>query len=95
MVTKTLKQRAARPSPEDALAVARAATPERPPAVVSAVDKSVTLNLRLRESTVSAISEAARGSGRTIKQVITEALQGAGISVAPADLEDRTPRRRL
>lgn len=95
MATKELKPRAGRPSPDDALAVARAAAPERPPATVTASDKSVTLNLRLRASTVGAVTEAAHRQKRTIKQVVTEALAAAGVPVAPEDLEDRTPRRRV
>jgi hypothetical protein len=95
MVTKVLKPRAGRPSPDDALAVARAAAPERPPAVVASEDKSVTLNLRLRGSTVAAITAAAQTQGHTIKQVVTGALAASGIAVAPEDLEDRTPRRRM
>jgi hypothetical protein len=94
MATKALKPRAGRPTPDDALAVARAAAPERPPAVV-VDDKSVTLNLRLRASTVAAITAAAQQQGHTIKQVVTNALASAGIMVAPEDLEDRTPRRRV
>jgi hypothetical protein len=95
MMTKALKPRAGRPTPDDALAVARAAAPDRPPAVVASDDKSVTLNLRLRASTVAAITTAAQQQGRTIKQVVTNALASAGIMVAPEDLEDRTPRRRV
>jgi hypothetical protein len=95
MTTKLLKPRSGRPSADDALAVARAAAPEQPSAVVAAEDKSVTLNLRLRGSTVAAITEEAHRNGRTIKQVVTNALAVAGVTVAPEDLEDRTPRRRI
>jgi hypothetical protein len=95
MTTKLLKPRSGRPSADDALAVARAAAPERPPAVVAAEDRPVTLNLRLRSSTVAAITEEAHRNGRTLKQVVTGALAAAGVTVAPEDLEDRTPRRRM
>jgi len=38
--------------------------------------------------------DAAKERGLTMKQVVSHALRDAGISVAKADLEDRTPRRR-
>ena len=88
-----------RPSPDEALAIAASTAPNQPPAIgPSAPDPaqevSTTLNLRMKRSTVQAIEEAAKGSGVTMKQVIAFALRDAGVTVAPADLEDRTPRRR-
>jgi hypothetical protein len=56
-------------------------------------DRPGTLALRLRTSTLATIAAAARSRGVTQKQVICSALAGAGIPIAPADLEDRTPRR--
>ena len=93
---KTLKPRAAaaRPSPEEALRVATATAPAQPPAQVRTEDRPTTLNLRVRESTIAALTSAARGRGLTMKQIVCQALAGAGVGVAPADLEDRTPRRR-
>jgi hypothetical protein len=95
-VMKTLKPRAAAPrtSPEEALRVAAVAAPAQPPAQVQDRDRPTTLNLRVRESTVAALTAAARGRGLTMKQVICRALADAGVEVASADLEDRTPRRR-
>ena len=94
---KTLKPRAVapRPSPEEALRVASAAAPAQPPAQMRASDRPTTLNLRVRESTVAALAAAARARGLTMKQVVCQALADAGVEVAPADLEDRTPRRRV
>lgn len=57
-------------------------------------DPATTLNLRVRMSTIEAIMEAAKGRGLTMKQVVSHALKEAGVAVAEADLEDRTPRRR-
>jgi hypothetical protein len=93
---KTLKPRAAgmRPTAEEALRVATAAVPAQPPAQVRAEDRPTTLNLRVRQSTIVALTAAARGRGLTLKQVVCQALAEAGVEVAPADLEDRTPRRR-
>ncbi len=93
---KTLKPRAAtvRPSAEEALRVATAAAPAQPPARMPTADQLTTLNLRVRESTIVAIVAAARARGVTMKQLITQSLADAGVEVAPADLEDRTPRRR-
>lgn len=93
---KTLKPRAAgaRPSPAEALRVATVAAPAQPPAQVQTEDRSTTLNFRVRESTVAALTSVARGRGLTMKQLVCQALAGAGVEVAPADLEDRTPRRR-
>jgi hypothetical protein len=93
---KTLKHRQAsnRPSPEAALSIATAAAPSYPPAQLGSEDRPSTLNLRLRSSTIAAITGRARERKMTIKQVLCHALANAGIAVADADLEDRTPRRR-
>jgi hypothetical protein len=58
------------------------------------IDPATTLNLRVRMSTIDAIVDAAKAQGLTMKQVVCHALEAAGVSVAPADLEDRTPRRK-
>ena len=50
--------------------------------------------MRLREGTVAALSATARERGLTIKQVVAHALAQAGVAVMPADMEDRSPRRR-
>jgi predicted HicB family RNase H-like nuclease len=85
-----------RPSPDEALAIAASTAPQQPPAQVapSTEDAPTTLNLRVRTSTVAALTEAAKGRGLTMKQVVCQALEAAGVSVARADLEDRTPRRK-
>lgn len=89
---KTLKPR--RPSPDEALTIATQTAPTLPPAQLQDADRTATLNMRLRGITIAAVTEAARARGMTIKQVVCRALADAGIKVAPADLEDRTPRRR-
>jgi hypothetical protein len=89
---KGLKPR--RPSPAAALVIAQQAAPEQPPAVVPIKDHPTTLNLRVRSTTVSALTTAARERGLTLKQIICQSLAAAGVSVDPADLENRTPRRR-
>ncbi len=85
-----------RPSPTEALAIASSAAPTQPPTQISGTrpDAPTTLNLRVRTSTVAALVEAAKEQGLTMKQVVCQALEAAGVPVAPADLEDRTPRRR-
>lgn len=84
-----------RPSPAEALEIATTMAPMHPPAeMADAGGAATTLNLRVRRSTVDAIETIARGRGLTMKQVICQALQSAGVAVAPTDLEDRTPRRR-
>lgn len=86
-----------RPSPDEALAIATSTAPQQPPAQINEpamADTPTTLNLRIRRSTVSAIEATAKERGLTMKQVVAQALQAAGIAVAAADLEDRTPRRR-
>ena len=93
-----------RPSPEETLAIVSQAAPNQPPAkVVQAfqlepvegkADPRTTLSLRVRQSTIAAIEAAAREQGLTLKQIVTQALQAVGVQVAPADLEDRTPRRK-
>jgi hypothetical protein len=92
---KTLKPRGTngRPSPEDALAIARTAAPNQPPTLVSVADRPTTLNVRLRSSSVAAITSRARERGLTIKQVLAHALVKEGLAIDPLDLEDRTPRR--
>jgi hypothetical protein len=92
-----LKQR--RPSPDEAIAIVAGAAPHHPPAQVQqpaaqGKDTATTLNLRVRMSTVQAIEAAAKGQGLTMKQVVAFALKAAGVPVAEADLEDRTPRCR-
>ena len=85
-----------RPSPAESLAIASSTAPHQPPAQVTApvVEASTTLNLRVRVSTVAGLADAAKAQGMTMKQVLCHALQAAGLPVAPADLEDRTPRRK-
>jgi hypothetical protein len=93
---KSLKPRpAARPSAEEALRIATAQAPSLPPARIEAADRPTTLNLRLRTSTVAALTARAKADGLTQKQLVCRALAASGIAVAPADLEDRTPRRRF
>jgi hypothetical protein len=91
---KTLKPRSSRPSPEDVLAIATQTAPTLPPTQIGINDRATTLNLRVRVSTIDALMAAAREHGLTMKQVVCQALSEAGVLVAPADLEDRTPRRR-
>ena len=92
---KTFKPRiSSRPSPEIALAASAEAAPKQPPASIDQ-DVALTFNVRFRESSIRALAAAARERGQTQKQVIAHALKAAGVSVAPADLEDRTPRRQL
>jgi hypothetical protein len=90
---KNLKART-RPTPAEALAVAAQTAPTQPPAQMATSDRLTTLNMRLRETTVNAIMATAKARGLTIKQVVAHALAETGVPIAPADLEDRTPRRR-
>lgn len=83
-----------RPSAEEAIQVAASHAPNLPPAQMKALDRSTTLNLRLRESSVEAITRHAKERGLTIKQLIMEGAKSLGIPIAAADLEDRTPRRK-
>lgn len=82
-----------RPSPDEAVRIAATAAPSLPPARLT-IDKALPFNTRLRASTIAAIEARARADSATLKQVICRALAAAGIAVAPADLEDGTPRRR-
>jgi hypothetical protein len=77
------------PAYQDPQRAASAPVPVAPP-----VDPATTLNLRVRTSTIEALMEAAKARGLTMKQVVCHALEAAGVRVAPADLEDRTPRRK-
>jgi hypothetical protein len=45
-------------------------------------------------STLAAIEARAKAEGTSLKLVICRALAAAGIEIAPAHLEDGTPRRR-
>jgi hypothetical protein len=90
---KALKPRT-RPSAEQALQAVATHAPSLPPVRITALDKPTTLNLRMRQSTVSAITTEAKARGLTIKQVVAEGLRAIGVHVAAADLEDRTPRRK-
>jgi len=81
-------------SPDDAIRIAAETAPGLPPARMASSDKAQSFNMRLRTSTIAAIEARAKADGATLKQVICRALADAGIAVAPADLEDGTPRRR-
>ncbi len=90
-----------RTSPDEALAIAADTAPQQPPAQVrqterggEGADTPTTLNLRMRRSTVYAIEAAAKAQSLTMKQVVAHALRAAGVLIAEADLEDRTPRRK-
>ncbi|MBV8096364.1 MAG: hypothetical protein JOY71_03650 [Acetobacteraceae bacterium] len=43
---------------------------------------------------MATITSRTREQGLTIEQMVCHALADAGIALAEADLEDRTPRRR-
>lgn len=103
-----LKQR--RPSPDEVVAIATSTAPTQPPAQVTSVaeqipappvspaperDASTTLNLRIRMSTITALESTAKERSMTMKQVVAHALRDAGVPIADADLEDRTPRRKV
>lgn len=90
---KSLKPRS-RPSAEETLQAVATHTPSLPPARLEAPDRATTLNLRMRHSTVAALSAAAKARGVTMKQLVAEGIQALGIQVSPIDLEDRTPRRK-
>ncbi len=72
---------------------------EQPPTLIrqmegqgSIADTATTLNLRMRRSSIDAIEAVAKAHFLTMKQVIVHAPKAAGLEVADADLEDRTPR---
>ena len=83
-----------RPSSTEATRIAAKIATNMPPTRLTGDDKALAFNTRLRTSTIAAIEARARAEGATLKQVICRALFDAGIAVAPADLEDGTPRRR-
>jgi hypothetical protein len=89
---KPFKPRTSRPAPAEIVRVAARAAPSLPPAQI-AEDKLIAFGTRLRISTVNALEAKAREEGTSIKLVLCKALKRAGIQVAPADLEDRTPVR--
>jgi hypothetical protein len=94
MDMKQLKARN-RPTAAEALAVAAQNAPRLPPAQMPPIaDRAATMTLRMRETTIAALTATARDRSQTIKQVVAHALADAGVAVAPADMEDRTPRRR-
>ncbi len=84
-----------RPSPEEAVQIARAAAPESPPARLLAEDKAVPFNARMWVSSIAAIEARARQDGISLKLVLCRALRAYGIAMAQSDLEDGTPRRRV
>ena len=90
---KALKPRT-RPSAEEALQAVAKHAPSLPPMQLGMPDRPTTLNLRMRQSTVAALTAAAKARGMTMKQLVAAGIQSVGIEVAPEDLEDRTPRRK-
>lgn len=83
-----------RPTPDDVLRAAAEAAPSLPPAQMPVEDRPTTLNLRVRTSTISALSAAADERNLTMKQLVAQGLEAIGVRVAAADLEDRTPKRK-
>lgn len=84
-----------RPTPQEAVRIARTAAPASPPARLPAVDKAVPFNTRMRLGSIAAIEARARRDGISLNLVLCRALCDYGIEIAPADLEDGTPRRRV
>lgn len=82
------------PSPAEALRIAAEAAPNQPPTRLPTEDKLVGFSTRFRTRTLNALEARARSEGISMKLVICRALAEAGISIAPVDLEDGTPRRR-
>jgi len=83
--------------PAEVVRAARQVDPTTPPARVTPTpreDVPTTLNLRLRLSSVEAISAKAEQRGITLKLLVTTALRDAGVKLAPEDLVDRSTRRR-
>ncbi len=96
----TFKKLSPPPDAQAALAAVRLADPTSPPVRVkpqvpeATVEPVVGLNLRVRLSTSDAISTVARERGVSMKVIVMQALEQAGVVVAAVDLEDRTPSRR-
>lgn len=84
----------ARPTPTEVLEATASVAGRQPPAVLAKPNPLTTLNLRIRESTLAAVVANAKARGLTMKQVVCHALLEAGLQVAVADMEDRTPRRK-
>ena len=96
----TFKKLSPPPDAQAALAAARLADPTSPPVRVKVqlpepvVEPVVGLNLRVRLSTSDAIAAIARERSVSMKVVVMQALEKAGVAIAQIDLEDRTPARR-
>ena len=96
----TFKKLSPPPDAQAALAAARLADPTSPPVRLKSqlpepvVEPVVGLNLRVRLSTSDAIAAQARERGVSMKAVVMQALERAGVAIASIDLEDRTPSRR-
>jgi hypothetical protein len=52
------------------------------------------VNVKMTEESAIALAQQAKAQGITQKQLVCRALQAAGVTIDPMDLEDRTPRRR-
>lgn len=83
-----------RPSAEETVRIARTVAPTLPPARMPTEDRAAPFNMRLRLSTIVQIEARARQEGASLKLMVCRALAAYGLKVAPADLEDGTPRRR-
>ena len=83
-----------RPSAEEAIRIARTVAPTLPPPRLPAEDRAASFNMRLRLSSIREIETRAHQDGVSLKLVLCRALQAYGVNMAPADLEDGTPRRR-
>jgi len=74
--------------------IAKSAAPEAPLTRLPAKDRAVPFNTRMRLTSIAEIEARARRDGISLKLVLCRALEAYGVKMAPADLEDGTPRRR-
>ena len=79
----------------DAAMEAAALAAEKLAALTTQEDRTTAFSTRLRLSSIASIEARARQDGVSLKLVMCRALEAYGIKMAPADLEDGTPRRRM
>jgi len=97
---KSVRSPEARPDPQAVLSVARRLDPTLPPAAVTTApepedtEEQVQLNVRVGRRLADWLADKAMDEGVSQKVWVCRALQAQGAPVAPADLQDRTIRRR-
>jgi hypothetical protein len=83
-----------RPDPAAVLALATQQAPTLPPTRLALPEEVGQLNLKVKASLIDQLAKRAHAEGTSQKVIVCRALEAAGFTVHPDDLENRTNHRR-